>query len=178
MTTDPWWLEPGETPLWSGRPVVRRYLSKRLCKDFIVGLPVLGIFLVAYFNWADGTFLTIFQIVLGVLGASFLYMSGKTFWIAKRSVYVLTAARALILIGHESQSIWMRDVKTIRVRKSRDEIGDIVFKETLVDGEGPWIREEGFFVIRDVAAVEKLIRGLIERPASAAGTPAMVSNDA
>jgi len=173
MTSDPWWLKPDEQVFWSGQPVVWRFLWKRHDAPYVVAFPVFGAVLIAYLLWTKDSFVALLQVALCALVAYLVFVGLKSVWLAKRTLYVLTDQRALTHVGHKSQSIWIKDVGSIRVRRDKSEVGDIIFKETLVRGsESQWIRDEGFFSIRDVSTVEMIVRDLIEKNTSGAAAPA------
>lgn len=166
MTTDPWWVEPDEKRLWTGRPVPLRYVLGRVRWQLVTGTPVIGILFVAYVYWRDQSWMFFVEIALCVLGANVLFVLAKTIWRARNTIYALTERRALILVGDDSTSFWERDLHYIKVREGWNGSGDIIFREEATGVEGQRIPAQGFFAINEVGTVARLVRIIIDSPAA------------
>jgi len=129
MTTDPWWVEPDEKRLWTGRPAPLRYVLGQLRWQLVTGTPVIGILIAAYFYWPNQSWTFFLEIALYVLGASVLFALAKVIWRSRNTIYALTEHRALILVGDDSTSFWERDLHYIRVREERNGSGDIISRK-------------------------------------------------
>jgi hypothetical protein len=175
MTTDLWWLEPGEKLLWSDKPLLYRYLRQRLGAEIWGGPIVLCIAILLYYRALPAEILQseFLSFVVFVLAVSLMFKPIWVFWERGRTFYALTDRRAVIDIDVDSRSLPVGDLQLLRVRARKDGSGDIVFSEALVAaGESSWVREEGFIAIKNVNAVERLVRETIDRhKAGHAGPP-------
>ena len=162
-----WLLRADEKLLWSGRPEIVRFLRQRLSFSLPAFLVIPSIVAFIYFFREGFIQSELLQAALFFSVAGALFQFGRTLWDCRRTFYALTDQRALIEIGVDTRSIPIRDVQSIRVRASKNGLGDVVLGEVRVaNGEDQWITEEGFIAIRDAAGVEHLVRGLMEKYAA------------
>lgn len=172
-------LQDGETIAWVGQPIASRFAWRTL-PIVLFGIPWTAFalfwtagaagFKIPEFKQGSDLFplfgLPFILIGLGMLTAPY-WMACK----ARRTAYVLTDRRAILLDGGFSTTIRsfgperLRDLR--RIQRS-DASGDLVFERTHhhdSDG-GRCTTDHGFLAIPDVKAIEDLVRQLAESEAS------------
>ena len=168
-------LQPGERITWAGQPIPR-FFARRSIGAVLFGIPwtAFAIFWIAGasgFKWPDfshgaGLF-PLFGVPFVLIGFGML---STPYWMrrkARRTAYVITDRRALILDGGAWRSVTVRSFEPKRLGDFRrvqrtDGSGDLIFERTwATDSEGyKQSTDHGFLAIRNVREVESLIRQL------------------
>lgn len=161
-------LEPGETVLWSGRPVKKHAEGGpvRHVFEFIVLILICVIELLSFLVCVRGgpaAFLvgsTFFLIV--ALRIVFPNLTGKKE--LAQTVYVITDRRAMKIIGNSVYDWPLDRIESVEIRYYADGTGDLVMSDAWPDADG----QEGgtsvssarlrFLGVRDVDAADQALR--------------------
>ncbi len=168
-------LNPSERISWAGQPIPARF-ARRSIGAVLFGIPWTA-FSIFWIAGASGFKLPDFSHGPGLFplfGVPFLLigfgMLSTPYWMrrkARRTAYVVTDQRALILDGSSWRSTTVRSFEPHRLGDIRriqnpDGSGDLIFERTWAsdnDG-GRQSTDHGFLAIQDVKTVETLIREL------------------
>jgi hypothetical protein len=168
-------LQPGERITWAGQPIPGRF-ARRSIGAVLFGIPWTA-FAIFWIAGASGFKLPDFSHGFGLFplfGVPFVLigfgMISSPYWMrrkARRTAYVVTDQRALILDGGWWRSTTIRSFEPHRLGDIRrvqnlDGSGDLIFERTWAsdnDG-GKQSTDHGFLAIQDVKTVETLIRQL------------------
>jgi hypothetical protein len=171
-------LDPGEAPIWSGRPAPLRYAVSRSWDTFLFGICFFAVTLgalVSQIGKADAQLnlpFWLFWVAFMTTGAAMVPPPFRHLWRGLRATHVLTGKRALVAFARpiaRRVSVPLGQIRFIDVRLSGGGVGTIDFKET-ADGEGGTkARRGGFVVVREVAHVERLLRRATESTAALRG---------
>lgn len=169
-------LEPGERIIWAAQPIPGRFARRS------IGLVLFGIpwtaFAIFWIAGASGFkipdfshgfgFFPLFGVPFVLIGFGLL---SSPYWMrrkARRTAYVITDKRALILAGGSWRSTTVRSFEPYRLGDIRrvqnaDGTGDLIFERTWAgDGDGGrQSTDHGFLAIRDARNVETLVRDLV-----------------
>jgi hypothetical protein len=169
-------LSGGERVTWSAQPIPGRFVRNGL-GIVLFGIPwtAFAIFWTAGAAWGtsrSGTlglfsFFPLFGLPFILVGFGML---SSPYWMrrkAKRTVYVITNRRAIVLAGGWRGSITVRSFEPesltdISRRQNPDGSGDVVFTRDIrrdSDG-GRQSTDVGFLAVRDVKSVEQKVRAL------------------
>jgi len=157
-------LAPTERIQWIGQPRARRQIWEWLLLP-LTGLPLtaLSATIVAL---SETTFSRLFAFPFLLGGLALLSTPWWAVRRAKRTLYVLSDQRALILCAESKlavQSFMPAGLQQIRCRQSRGGYGSLVFRRGQVMSdfsESPVTQVQGFLSIPDVRRVETLVRRL------------------
>jgi hypothetical protein len=171
-------LEPGEQIAWAAQPIPGRFARRS------IGLVLFGIpwtsFAIFWMAGASGFkipdfshgfgFFPLFGVPFVLIGFGLL---SSPYWMrrkARRTAYVITDKRALILAGGSWRSTTVRSFEPYRLGDIRrvqnaDGSGDLIFERTWAsDGDGGrQSTDHGFLAVRDARNVETLVRDLVRR---------------
>ena len=166
-------LQKDEEIAWIGQPIPR-FFTKQSVPTFLFGIPftAFSIFwMVSAYSMSDGSSgFFLFGIPFLLVGSSFLL---SPFWlkrIAKRSYYVLTNQRALLMMGglfggtaNNIRSFYPNQLNDLRRTQKSDGSGDLIFTVDISHtSEGHRSKDVGFLAIAEVKAIEDAVRQLIE----------------
>jgi hypothetical protein len=166
---DPRILDPGETLVWTGRPVALSYALRKGASTFFPGIFFFGfsVFWVwgaSHANNNAGPF-WLFGIPFVLIGALMLLSPFWHFWRGLNATYVLTNKRALISISGpfaQRLSFPLHQIPFVDVRPTKDDAGSIYFNETTKkSGDGYRTTREGFVAVQELTRVEQLLRQAI-----------------
>lgn len=168
-------LNDGEKTTWIGTPIARRF-AMRSAPIVLFGIPWTA-FALFWMAGASGfkipdfkqgfDLFPLFGIPFVIIGFGML---SSPYWMmrkAKKTVYVLTTIREIIFDGGVSttiRSFGPDRLTDLRRKQWNDGSGDLIFERKLSydsDG-GRQTTDHGFLAIRDVKAVEDLVRRLAE----------------
>jgi hypothetical protein len=159
-----WEMEPGEEPVWFGRPEVMPYIGATTkLGQVLMGIPFAVV----------GSVLVPVAIPFGVLFvATGICMLGTPLWNylkARNTIYIVTNRRLIVI----EQVLWQsvtclqgKAIKKVERRENRCGIGTLVFSrvETRVRREDGYnhsmVEEKGFFGIRNIGEVWRLVMNL------------------
>lgn len=170
-------LSSGERVMWSVQPVPGR-LARKATPIVLFGIPwtAFAIFWTVGATWGTskiegaGLFsaFPLFGLPFILIG---LGMLSSPYWVgrkARRTAYVLTNRRAIVLAGGWRGSITVRSFEPERLHDLRrkqypDGSGDLVFAQDIRrDSDGDrHTTDVGFLAIREVKSVEEMVRGLV-----------------
>ena len=162
-----WEMEPGERPVWHGRPEVLPYIQAMTrWGRALMGLPfvAVGSVLVPIAFPLGGLFVLVGCGMLGVPVWNWLK--------ARNTIYVVTNCRLIVMEHVLRQNVMSYPADTIEHverRESRDGSGSLVFSRTVtpvrweVDYDHSMVEEKGFFGIRDVGTAWQLVMNLKNR---------------
>jgi len=170
-------LQPGERITWAGQPMPWRF-ARRNIGIFLFGIPWTA-FAIFWVAGTSGFKLPDFSDSAGwfpLFGVPFVLsgfgMLSTPYWMrrkARRTAYVVTDERALIIDGSWWRSTTIRSFEPrrlgdIRRDQNPDGSGNLIFERTWDnDGDGGnQFTEHCFLAIRDVKTVERLIRQLTQ----------------
>lgn len=168
-------LEAGEHVTWTGQPMASRF-ARRNIGMVLFGIPWTA-FILFWIAGASGFKVPDFShpVALAPLfGLPFLligfWMLSSPYWEfcrARRTAYVITNRRALILdAGYwrsmTIRSFWPDRLKDLRRVQNADGSGDLILDRTWTTTPkgGSRSTDHGFLAIRDVKSVEMLVRQL------------------
>ena len=171
-------LEPGERITWAAQPMPGRF-AKRSIGLVLFGIPWTA-FAIFWMAGASGFkipdfsrgfgFFPLFGVPFVLIGIGLL---SSPYWMrrkARRTAYVITDKRALILAGGSWRSTTVRSIEPYRLGDIRrvqnaDGTGDLIFERTWAsDGDGGrQSTDHGFLATRDVRSVESLVRELVKK---------------
>lgn len=173
-------IEPDEQVLWLARPNVLGFMSRSF-RDVLIGLsfvafPVVLLFLSVATIRRGGTgeiappawFMLLWGVLFAVIGASLLLSPFSAWWLARRTLYVVTDRRAILI-----DAPWRRRIQSfagerlLNATRNEDAYGrgDIILERlTVQNSKGrSSIQETGFFGLDDVKRVDHLMRATVTR---------------
>ena len=163
-------MRAGETTRWVGYPIPTKFAIKDGIRNFLFGIPwtAFVVFWESAVIKSGSVFMTLWGVPFVVVG---LYLLTSPVWEylqARRTVYVVTNQRLIILNGllrPSRRSFAPPDIRSVEVVAGHDGVGSIVFsRERDSDGEGGWnVRKIGFMAIPHVREVEEHILLLKEQ---------------
>ncbi len=159
-----WEMEPGEKPVWFGRPEVMPYIRETTrLGQVLMGIPFAAV----------GSVLVPVAIPFGVLFVAIgICLLGTPVWNylrARNTIYVVTNRRLIVIEQVLRQSVTCLQgeaIERVERRENRCGIGTLIFSrvETQVRREDgvnhSMVDEKGFFGIRNVGEVWRLIMDL------------------
>ena len=169
-------LEPGEQVIWAGQPVPARFARRNL------GMVLFGIpwtaFALFWIAGASGfkipdfssptSLFPLFGVPFVLVGCWLLSSPYWQFRQARRTAYVITDRRAVVLSSGFWNSITVRSFEPFRLGDLRriqntDGTGDLVFERVVntSNRNGNQSTDHGFLAIKDVKTVETLVRQLV-----------------
>jgi len=166
-------LQEGEKVVWLGQPIPRRFALGAI-PIVLFGIPWTG-FALFWMAGAAGFKIPDFKHgfdLFPLFGIPFVLigfgMLSAPFWMmraARRTVYVITDRRAIILAGGFHTTVRSFDLARLgdlRRRQRPDGSGDLIFERSLTyDSDGDRRSKDiGFLAIADVKGVEDLLRRL------------------
>lgn len=168
-------LRTGECVTWIGQPIPSRF-ARRSIGIVLFGIPWTA-FALFWMAGASGFKMPDFSHGFGIFplfGLPFILMGfgmlSSPYWMrrkARRTAYVITDQRAIILAGGAFGSITIRSfepdrLKDIRRVQKPDGTGDLIFERTWAsDGDGgKQSTDHGFLAISDVRNIEGMITRL------------------
>jgi hypothetical protein len=172
-------LESGERAVWMDQPIPRKMARKTL-PGVLFGIPwtAFAIFWVVMAshgvakggNNGPGIFFPLFGLPFVLIGFGMLSSPYWTARKARRSVYVVTDRRAILILaktlgGFTVQSFRPQQLNELQRNQNSDGSGDLIF-QTLVSRSSKGrehITHVGFLAVRDVKFVEDLVRALAEQ---------------
>jgi hypothetical protein len=168
-------MRAGEKTQWVGYPIPKKFAIKEGIPSFVFGIPWTA-FVVFWESLAiksGSVFMTLWGVPFIVVG---LYLLTSPFWEylrARRTIYVVSNKRLIILNGllrPSRRSFAPPDIGSVEVVADHDGVGSIVFaRERESDGEGGWnVKKIGFMAIPHVREVEEHILLLKEQKMSLA----------
>ena len=178
-------LAPGERVVWSGQPIAGRLARKGLLLS-LFAIPFAGFAVfwmvgagatTSHFTGSDLGPVSWVARLFPLFGLPFLCVGLGMFfsplWLlrrAKRTVYLVTDRRAIILAPAIWRGVMVRSfmpdrLKDLRRTQNADGSGDIVFTSEWQNtgNQGARSLDVGFLAIPDVKRVEDSIRALVER---------------
>ena len=163
-------LAPGESIRWIGQPIVARLVWRQSTIPTLFGLfwiPAMLFWMWKMHQDARPTWWLGLPILL--LGLALLSWPWWALRRARHTAYLVTDRRALACHAAypvASHSYPPDFLDTLERRQRRDGSGDLAFAVEAPDGValGPPRISAGFLALRDVRAVEKLIRDSFESP--------------
>ncbi len=173
-------MQPGERITWMEQPIPSRMARKTLpIVLFAIPWTAFAVFWMAAAGWGtakaeDGHGLfgifPLFGVPFVLIGIGMLLSPLWARRNARRSAYVITDRRAILFTAGWSGSVTVRSfgpdrLTDLRRRQHADGSGDLVFAQDIhrnSDGERH-SADVGFLAIREVKAVEELIRGLAHK---------------
>jgi hypothetical protein len=186
-------LAEGERPVWSGQPLPGAF-ARSAIPLALFGVPFFGFavfwtVMAAYGAWWGsgspsgssppwfGALFPLFGIPFLVIGAGMLLSPVLARRAARRTVYVLTDRRAIVLEWKPFRGRAVRSYTPERLTKMsrierRDGSGNLVFEsdpDRAAQGYPRWTPGHGFIGVSNVAEVERLVRAILrldERRAS------------
>lgn len=175
-----WQMRADEKPLWIGYPIPRRFALKQGLPMFLFAIPWTGIS--AAFEAGAMKSGSIFMLLWGipfiVIGLRLLASPLWEYWRARRTVYVVSDRRLLILGGllrPSTKSFAVSDIGPLEVDAGGDGSGSIVFSQHRTrDPEGGWTVEKiGFIAVPNVREAAEHIASLKDRTIDPAGQQAL-----
>lgn len=168
-------LQPGETIVWTGQPLPGLFARRSL--GFVLFGSPWSAFAIFWIAGASGFKLPDFSHGAGLFplfGVPFVLIGigllSSPWWMrrkARRTAYLITDRRALVLAGGPGRSMTIRSFEPhrlgdIRRVQNSDGSGDLVFERTWAsDGDGGrQSTDHGFLAIHEVRYVETLVRQL------------------
>lgn len=175
-------LESGETISWVGQPSGGRFCLQSLpILLFAIPWTAFALFwMIAAAGFRipnfqqGGDFFPLFGVPFVLIGLTMLstpYWSARR---ARRTVYVVTDRRAIIFDGGWGTTIrsfmpgMLRDLQR---KQFRDGSGNVIFERGFSTGKNRTTPDVGFLAIRDVQAVEQLVRRMAQKMEPVAGDP-------
>jgi hypothetical protein len=175
-------LQHGERVTWVEQPIPRRVARKALpLLIFAIPWTAFAVFWMCAAAWmsfkaeAKSGFayaFPLFGLPFVLIGAALL---STPLWLrrmARRTVYVLTDRRAMVLAAGWRGTVTVRSfaperLKDLRRKEYRDGSGDLVFTQDLPrsGNSSPHAREVGFLSVPDVRSVEEMVRALAAKTA-------------
>lgn len=153
-----------EKPLWIGKPIPKKFAIKEGWSTFLFGIPWTAVALYWEF-WAIESGNMIF-VLTGVpfvaIGLYFLTSPLQEYWRARRTTYIVSNQRLIVLNGlwrPTTESFAPSDIGSLDVNAAHDGSGTIIFQETREwRGQGGWfLRKIGFKAIPQVRQAEDQI---------------------
>lgn len=164
-------LASGEQLQWVGKPVAKVFTRSSVAVSAFGAVWTCGVlFSVSIWNsvgvWDDGmVWESLFHVPFVLVGVGLMCYPLWAYWKARRTVYAVTDRRGISFEGgwslttrsYRSNSRW-----ELTRREYGDGTGDLVIERRVVsDSEGsPRTEELGFFRIREVREVEKMLESL------------------
>lgn len=162
-----WELEPGERPVWYGRPEIAPYVSITTpWGRVLMGLPFVAV----------GSVLVPVAFPLGglfvLVGCGMLGTPAWKLLKARHTIYTVTNRRLMVIehvIRQKVTSYPAQSIVFVERRERRGGAGSLVFarSETSVRREDGYdqsiVEEKGFFGIRDVGTVWRIVMDLKNR---------------
>lgn len=150
-----------EAVLWVGRPSLKKftYRSLRGLLETVIIPFVLGVFMSALFStnlWPPLIFCSL--IGLALIANSTIV---REYFRARRTLYLITQRRALVLVdGRETtvESYFPNQIRKLILHRRRDGSGDLLFDDSSPGKGGEKLMDKGFYAIEDVAEVERIVR--------------------
>jgi hypothetical protein len=178
---DPALVDPGEQPIWQGKPYPARYALRKAAYTFPVGI----LFFAFSLFWIYGAYMTdnktpsqlgfpfwLFGIPFVLVGACMVLSPAWYFFRATSTTYALTDRRAIMDISGpfpRRTSVPLSQVPFVDIRASNDGPGHVLFQETVAhyrSGRG-MTQRDGFIAIADAAKVGQLLRSAIQKSTEA-----------
>jgi hypothetical protein len=167
-----------EKPLWIGKPVPKRFAIKEGWQTFLNGAFLIA--LVVYLELEAIESGDMVSILIGVpfaaLGLYFISAPVREYWRARRTTYVVSNQRLIILNGllrPSVESFAPSEIGSLEIDAAGDGSGSLIFQERRDwRGQGGWFaRKIGFKTIRHVREAEEHIMKLKGQVSSEATSP-------
>lgn len=150
-----------EAVLWVGRPSLKKFMyrSLRNLLETVIVPFVLGASLAALYSgnlWP--TLIVCFLVGLAWIANSTI---AREFFRARRTLYLITQRRALVLVeGRETtvESYFPNQIRKLLLHRRRDGSGDLLFDDSSPVKGGEKLMDKGFYAIEEVAEVERIVR--------------------
>ncbi len=156
-----------EKPLWIGRPIAKKFALEEGWRTFAFGIPWTAAALyMGYQGAQSGSMLTVaVAIPLVAIGVFFLTAPVQEYWRARRTTYVVSNQRLIILNGLWRPSIETfdpSDIGSLDVHAAGDGVGSIIFLEKREwRAQGGWlVTKIGFKAIAGVTEAKNQILNL------------------
>ena len=163
-------MRAAERPLWVGYPIPGKFAIKTGMRALLFGIPWTAFCVVWELQAirSGSIFMSLWGIPFIVIGFSMLASPLVQYWMAHRTIYVVSNQRLLILDGllrPSVKSFFPSDIGHLRVDEAKDGSGSIIFSEKRTqDAEGGWnVEKIGFIAIAKVRDAEGHIAAL-KRP--------------
>jgi hypothetical protein len=171
-------LDPDETVVWTGRPIAKQLLRRALPRTlFAVPWTAFAIFWMSQAMKASALF-ALWGVPFVVVGAGMLAAPWTAHRRARRTAYVLTDRRALVVESARSeQDLWpfgplavksydAERLHQLEVVAREDGSGDVIFERTATPGPrgARFVGATGFVAVDDVADVQRRVRALARGP--------------
>ena len=171
-------MQSGERVVWMDQPIPSR-LAHSTWPIVVFGMPwtIFAVFWMVGASWGTSQmqgpsgfkFFSLFGLPFVLIGVAML---SSPFWVrrsAQRSAYVLTDRRAILFRANWRGAVNVRSfnpdqLTNIQRVQERDGSGDVIFAQDIPrDNDGNRVsRNVGFLAIREVKAVEDLVRVLAQ----------------
>ena len=157
-------MRAAETPRWIGYPIPGKFAIKTSMPIFLFAIPWTAFAI--FWEWkamkSPSILFPMFGIPFLVIGFYQLSSPLRQYWQARRTIYVVSNQRLLILAGllrPSAKSFAPSDIGPLKVETSNDGSGSVVFSERRTsDGEGGWnVEKIGFIAIPRVREAEEQI---------------------
>ena len=153
-----------EKPLWIGRPIAKKFALEEGWRTFAFGIPWTAAALYMGYQAAQSGSMMIvaFAIPLAAMGVFLLTVPVQEYWRARRTTYVVSNQRLIILNGLWRPSIETfdpSDIGSLDVHAAGDGVGSIIFLEKREwRAQGGWTMTKiGFKAIAGVAEAKDQI---------------------
>ena len=150
-----------EKPLWIGRPIPMKFAIKEGWSTFLFGLPwTTGAVYWEYVAIKSGNMiLALVGLPLVAMGLYFITRPLQEYWRARRTTYVVSNQRLIILnglLGPSIESFAPAEIGSLAIDAAQDGSGSIIFQEKREwSGQGGWFfRKIGFKAIPRVGEAE------------------------
>jgi hypothetical protein len=165
---DPALVDPGEQPIWQGKPYPARYALRKAAYTFPAGI----LFFAFSLFWIYGAYMTENK-TPSQLGFPCMVLSPAWYFFrATSTTYALTDQRVIMDISGlfpRRTSVPLSPVPFVDIRASNDGPGHVLFQETVAhyrSGRG-MTQRDGFIAIADAAKVGQLLRSAIQKSTEA-----------
>ena len=176
-----------EKPLWIGRPIAKKFALKEGWRTFAFGIPWTAAALYFLYQAAQsGDMMTVaFALPLAVIGVFFLTAPVQEYWRARRTTYVVSNQRLIILNGLWRPSVETFDpseIGSLDIDAADDGVGSIIFLEKREwRAQGGWMMTKiGFKAIAGVADAKDqihILKGQSQRGSKRDEPPGEPSQD-
>ena len=164
-------MHPGEKPLWIGRPIPKKYAIEEGRAAFwsAIVCSAIGVFMVIEVRGIEDIARDIIGLIIIVVLTAFpIAILFEKYWRARKTIYVVSNQRLLILNGLLRSSTKFfnpSDIHRLDIDAAHDGGGSIIFQERVrKDPEGGWFTSKiGFKAVPQVQVVADHIASLKER---------------